>query len=66
MRTQKATLAAGWAYDSYSKTQNVGGKDWSGYWGAGNTYKKISQMNPASSTFYFMEDADERNMNFGT
>jgi len=66
MRTKKGTLAAGWAYDSYSKTQNVGGEDWSGYWGAGNTYKKTSQMNAPSATFYFMEDADERNINVGT
>jgi prepilin-type N-terminal cleavage/methylation domain-containing protein len=70
MRTKIGTLAAGWAYDSYSKTQNMGGEDWSptavAYWGAGDTYKKTSQVTAPSSTFYFMEDADERNMNLGT
>lgn len=70
MRTKKGALADGWAYDSYSKTENVGGEDWSPtgtpYWGAGSTYTKTSQMNAPSSTFYFMEDADERNINVGT
>jgi prepilin-type N-terminal cleavage/methylation domain-containing protein/prepilin-type processing-associated H-X9-DG protein len=65
-RYKKGTLAAGWAFDSYSKTQNVGGEDYNNYWGAGNTYRKTSQINAPSSTFYFMEDADERNINVGT
>jgi prepilin-type N-terminal cleavage/methylation domain-containing protein/prepilin-type processing-associated H-X9-DG protein len=65
-RYKKASLMAGWAYDSYSKTQNIGGEDWAGYWGAGNTYRKTSQINAPASTFYFMEDADERNINVGT
>jgi prepilin-type processing-associated H-X9-DG protein len=65
-RYKKATLLAGWAYDSYSKTQNVGGEDYDTYWGAGNTCKKTSQINAPASTFYFMEDADERNINVGT
>jgi prepilin-type processing-associated H-X9-DG protein len=54
------------AYDSYSKTQNVGGEDYNSYWGAGSTYRKTSQINAPASTFYFMEDADERNINVGT
>jgi prepilin-type N-terminal cleavage/methylation domain-containing protein/prepilin-type processing-associated H-X9-DG protein len=70
VRYKKATLAEGWAYDSYSKTQNIGGENWSPtgttYWGAGSTYTKTSQINAPASTFYFMEDADERNMNVGT
>jgi prepilin-type N-terminal cleavage/methylation domain-containing protein/prepilin-type processing-associated H-X9-DG protein len=70
MRTKKSSLASGWAYDSYSKTQNVGGENWSPsgtpYWGAGSTYTKTSQIKAPSSTFYFMEDADERNINVGT
>src|ERR1043165_5302612 len=33
----KRTLTTGWAYDSYSKTQNVGGEDYNNYWGAGGT-----------------------------
>lgn len=65
-RTKKATLAEGWAYDSYSKTQNVGGEDYDTYWGAGATYTKMTQISAASSTFYFFEDADERHINVGT
>ena len=66
MRYKKGSLAAGWAYDSYSKTQNVGGENYNNYWGAGQIYTKTSQMNTPASTFYFMEDADERNINVGT
>ena len=47
---------AGWAYDSYSKCQNVGGDAYSSYWGEGSCYSTLpSVMNP-SSTFYFRED----------
>jgi len=62
----KRTLASGWAYDSYSKTQNVGGENYNNYWGAGSIYTKMAEINSASSTFIFMEDADERNRNVGT
>ncbi|HLP77499.1 MAG TPA: prepilin-type N-terminal cleavage/methylation domain-containing protein [Candidatus Paceibacterota bacterium] len=66
IRYKKSSLAAGWAFDSYSKCQNMGGEDYNSYWGAGNTYKKMSSVQNASSTFYFLEDADERNVNVGT
>ena len=62
----KRTMTTGWAYDSYSKTQNVGGDDWNYYWGARATYTKLSAINSPSTTFIFMEDADERNRNVGT
>jgi prepilin-type N-terminal cleavage/methylation domain-containing protein/prepilin-type processing-associated H-X9-DG protein len=51
----------GWAYDSYSRTQNVGGESHGGdYWGANATYTKISLIRNASMTFIFIEDADPR------
>ena len=65
-RSKKASLADGWAYDSYSKTQNVGGHDVDNYWKAGATYTKLTNIKNPSSTFIFMEDADDRNSNRGT
>jgi prepilin-type N-terminal cleavage/methylation domain-containing protein/prepilin-type processing-associated H-X9-DG protein len=65
----KRTMTTGWAYDSYSKSQNVGGEAWgpsAPYWNAGSTYNKVTEISAASSTFIFMEDADERNRNVGT
>jgi prepilin-type N-terminal cleavage/methylation domain-containing protein/prepilin-type processing-associated H-X9-DG protein len=62
----KRTVTTGWAYDSYSKTQNVGGDNWGGYWGTGATYTKLSTINAPAMTFTFIEDADERNRNVGT
>jgi prepilin-type N-terminal cleavage/methylation domain-containing protein/prepilin-type processing-associated H-X9-DG protein len=56
-RFKKASFAAGWAYDSYSKSQNMGGEAYNNYWGAGSTYTKISLVRAPSSTFAFMEDA---------
>jgi len=57
---------SGWAYDSYSKTQNAGGENFNNYWGAGATYTKLSQMMAAALTFTFIEDADNRGFNGGT
>jgi prepilin-type N-terminal cleavage/methylation domain-containing protein/prepilin-type processing-associated H-X9-DG protein len=48
----------GWAYDSYSKTQNAGGEGYDNYWGAGATYSKLSAVASPSMTFIFMEDSD--------
>ncbi|HMP83634.1 MAG TPA: prepilin-type N-terminal cleavage/methylation domain-containing protein [Verrucomicrobiota bacterium] len=62
----KLTLPTGWAYDSYSKSQNVAGDSWDNYWGAGASYKKVTEISAAANTFIFMEDADERNRNVGT
>ena len=52
----------GWAYDSYSKTENVGGE---GIWGV-TPFTKLSQIRSASLTFTFIEDADNRGFNDGT
>jgi prepilin-type N-terminal cleavage/methylation domain-containing protein len=66
IRFKKSAFAQGWAYDSYSKTQNVGGENYDSYWGAGATFIKASNVQNPSQTFAFMEDADERNRNVGT
>ena len=57
VRFKLPTLAAGWSYDSYSKSQNAGGESYNNFWGAGATYLKLSQMQAPSLTFIFMEDA---------
>jgi prepilin-type N-terminal cleavage/methylation domain-containing protein/prepilin-type processing-associated H-X9-DG protein len=58
-RTRKP--GTGWAYDSYSKTDNVGGEGW------GETpYKKLTQIRNSAMTFLTLEDADPRGFNMGT
>lgn len=56
----------GWAYDSYAKTQNVGGEKANNYDGCGQTYTKLSAVIHASRTFIFMEQADSHGFNRGT
>jgi prepilin-type N-terminal cleavage/methylation domain-containing protein len=58
----------GWAYDSYSKTQNVAGdpKSDKSYWGFKECYTKFAQMRNPSQTFVFIEDCDSRGYNNGT
>jgi prepilin-type N-terminal cleavage/methylation domain-containing protein/prepilin-type processing-associated H-X9-DG protein len=62
--------SSGWAYDSYSKSQCIGGERWtpSGlvYWGAGTTWTKYSTVRYPTMTFSFAEDADWRNYNHGS
>jgi prepilin-type processing-associated H-X9-DG protein len=60
-RSRNCTPGNGWAWDSYSRTQNVGGEDHGGdYWGALATYKKMGQIRNSSMTIIFIEDADPR------
>ena len=56
----------GWAYDSYSKTQNVGGESDNNYDGAGQTYRKLTTIALPALTFTFLEQADWRGYNIGT
>ncbi len=56
----------GWAYDSYSKCENVGGEAYGNYWGQGATYSTITSVASPVSTFYFREDDDSRGLNEGT
>ena len=52
-----------WAYDSYSKTDNVGGENSNGQ---GSSYTNIASIKTPSNTFAFLEDADSRGYNVGT
>jgi prepilin-type N-terminal cleavage/methylation domain-containing protein len=67
-----ASPIVGWAYDSYSKTQNVGGESANNYDGAGipggtpGTYLKMTEIRSPTMTFTFIEDADYRGYNIGT
>jgi prepilin-type N-terminal cleavage/methylation domain-containing protein len=56
----------GWAYDSYARTQNLGGEPYDNYWGAGATYAKMSAIFLPSATFSMFEVADWRGYNVGT
>jgi prepilin-type N-terminal cleavage/methylation domain-containing protein/prepilin-type processing-associated H-X9-DG protein len=56
----------GWAYDSYSKSQNITGDSYNNYWGFGPTTDKYSQIKNTSQTFIFVEDADNRGYNNGS
>ncbi len=56
----------GFAYDSYSKTQNVGGDPSQNYYGCAATYTKLSAIRSVSQTFVFIEDCDWRGYNNGT
>ena len=56
----------GWAYDSYARTQNLGGEPYDDYWGAGATYVKMSAVAVPGATFAMIEDADWRGYNVGT
>jgi len=61
------TLGHGWAYDSYSKTENFSGPDPSGsYWGMPAPCRKYSDAKNPSETFSFLEDADPRGFNMGS
>lgn len=57
VRFKHSSILQGWAYDSYSKTQCIGGDLWDNYWGAGATYLKLSSIPSPASTFMFTEDA---------
>jgi len=58
---------SGWAYDSYSKCQNITGDAHGGdYWGANADYEKLSNIKSASQTFVFIEDCDSRGYNNGS
>jgi prepilin-type N-terminal cleavage/methylation domain-containing protein len=56
----------GWAYDSYARTQNLGGEPYDNFWGAGATFTKMSSIFVPSVTFSMVEDADWRGYNVGT
>jgi prepilin-type N-terminal cleavage/methylation domain-containing protein/prepilin-type processing-associated H-X9-DG protein len=57
-RSKLASKAAGWAYGSYSKTENCGGEAYKSYFGAKDTYKKLVAIQSPVNTFTFIEDAN--------
>jgi prepilin-type N-terminal cleavage/methylation domain-containing protein/prepilin-type processing-associated H-X9-DG protein len=68
---------SGWAYDSYSKSQNITGdpKSDGSFWGltasqspvkVNGSYIKLSQIRAAAQTFVFVEDCDNRGYNNGS
>jgi prepilin-type N-terminal cleavage/methylation domain-containing protein/prepilin-type processing-associated H-X9-DG protein len=65
-RYKYRTPGNGWAYDSYSKTENYSGESYNSYWGAGATYTKLTEILVPTSTFCTIEDADNRGFNVGT
>jgi prepilin-type N-terminal cleavage/methylation domain-containing protein/prepilin-type processing-associated H-X9-DG protein len=63
----------GWAFDSYSKTENIAGmvrypgnSPNGGYWGAPATYTALATIMAPSLTFTFTEEVDCRGFNHGT
>ena len=56
----------GWGYDSYARSQNIGGQPINNYWGAGATYTKLSVVSLPGTTSAMVEDADWRGYNVGT
>lgn len=56
----QSTLAKGWAYGSYSRSQNTGGDPWNSYSGTGGAYSRLSSIRDSSSSFIFVEDASTR------
>jgi len=59
---------SGWAYDSYSKCQNITGdpKSDGSFWGITAPYTKLTQITSAARTFVFVEDCDNRGYNNGS
>ncbi len=62
IRYKTRTPGNGWAFDSYSKTDNVGGQG--GVWG-NSPYLKMAEIQSPSMTFITLEDADPRGYNDG-
>ena len=56
----------GFAFCTYSKTQNYGGEAYDNYWGQGATIEKASDITAPSMTFAEVEDTDWRGFDEGT
>jgi prepilin-type N-terminal cleavage/methylation domain-containing protein len=69
VRQSKPSVLKGWAYGTYSKTQNVGGEPHDNFWGCGDTYRKMTDISSAAATFIFEEDGSstqDKGCNQGT
>jgi prepilin-type N-terminal cleavage/methylation domain-containing protein len=60
------TTGHGYAWVTYSKTQNYGGETYDNYWGAGNACLKAADVSSPAETFATVEDTDWRGFNVGT
>jgi prepilin-type N-terminal cleavage/methylation domain-containing protein len=60
------TPGDGYAYQSYSKTQNYAGDSYDNYWGMGGNCLKTADVSAPSMTFVTVEDTDWRGYNDGT
>jgi prepilin-type N-terminal cleavage/methylation domain-containing protein/prepilin-type processing-associated H-X9-DG protein len=56
----------GWGFDSYSRTQNLGGEPYNDFWGARATFTKMSSIFAPGATFSMIEASDWRGYNAGT
>jgi hypothetical protein len=56
----------GFAFCTYSKTQNYGGESYDNYWGMGATCSKDADVTAPAETFAAIEDTDWRGYNDGT
>ena|GEM_PF-159300 len=56
----------GYAYQSYSKSQNFAGDPVNDYWGMGNSCEKTADVIAPAMTFVTVEDVDWRGYNEGT
>ena len=56
----------GFGFDSYSRTQNLGGEPYDDYWGSRATYTKLSAIPAPGGTFSMIEESDWRGYNMGT
>lgn len=72
LRTKNRKPGQGWAYDSYSKAEPMGGvydstgkQELSG-WGGVQFFYKTTSINDPSMSFVFIEESDPRNYNLGT
>ena len=65
MRTSRPP-GNGYAYQSYSKTQNYAGDSYDSYWGMGNDCEKAGDVLAPAMTFAIVEDTDTRGFNEGT
>ncbi len=62
LRTKRLKPGAGWAYDSYSKSEGMAGGGWTGT----KPYLKTTEITEPSNAFVFIEEADSRGYNNGT
>jgi prepilin-type N-terminal cleavage/methylation domain-containing protein/prepilin-type processing-associated H-X9-DG protein len=62
IRTKSLRPGAGWAYDSYSKSEGMAGGGWTNV----KPYKKANEVDFPTLAFVFLEEADPRNYNNGT